>query len=62
MSDARKDHTLHGGMLYGIEGIPTLVLIDKQGVVQSVHVGFSPDIETKLAQELDTLLAGQSLL
>jgi thioredoxin-related protein len=27
---------------YGVRGIPTLVLIDKQGVIRSLQVGYSP--------------------
>ena len=34
----------HASEAYGVEGIPMLVLIDKAGIVQSVHVGFSPNI------------------
>ncbi len=44
---------------YGVEGIPTLVLIDQAGVVHSVHVGFRPDIDGKLKAELDAILAGK---
>jgi thiol-disulfide isomerase/thioredoxin len=46
------------GEAYGAEGIPHLVIIDKNGVVQSVHTGYSPDIEEKLHKELDQILAG----
>jgi peroxiredoxin len=49
------------GDLYHVQGIPMLVLLDKAGVVQAVHTGFSPDIKSKLKQELDDLLAGKSL-
>jgi peroxiredoxin len=49
------------GTDYGVSGIPVLVLIDKAGIVQSVHVGFSPDLEETLKQELDALLAGKDL-
>jgi thiol-disulfide isomerase/thioredoxin len=49
------------GGTYGVEGIPTLVLIDKKGMVQAVHVGYSPDIKTTLPKELDALLAGKDL-
>lgn len=50
------------GEPYGIEGIPTLVVIDKQGVVQAVHVGFDPGLKETLSRELDQLLAGKSLI
>lgn len=49
------------GSAYGVQGIPTLVLINKAGVVQSVHIGFSPQIGDKLKAELDALLAGKDL-
>lgn len=50
------------GAAYRVQGIPTLILIDKSGIVQSVHVGYRPDIKDVLQQELDTLLAGKTLL
>lgn len=46
---------------YGVQGIPMLVLIDKAGTVQSVHVGFSPNLEDQLREELDGLLEGKNL-
>jgi thiol-disulfide isomerase/thioredoxin len=46
---------------YGVQGIPMLVLVDKAGVVQSVHVGYSPAIKTTLRKELDAILAGKDL-
>ncbi len=49
------------GTAYAVSGIPQLVIIDKQGKVQSVHVGYSPDIENVLQRELDALLEGKDL-
>lgn len=49
------------GNAYGVSGIPTLVVIDKAGIVQSVHVGFSPNIGNILKSELDSILDGVSL-
>jgi thiol-disulfide isomerase/thioredoxin len=46
---------------YGVEGIPCLVLIDRDGIVQSVHVGYDPNIKNVLRKELNTLLDGKSL-
>ena len=31
------------GANYGVRGIPTLVLVDKAGIVQWIRVGYSPD-------------------
>ena len=39
-----------------IEGIPTLVLMDKKGVVRSVYLGFDAKDEAKLRATIDGLL------
>jgi thiol-disulfide isomerase/thioredoxin len=49
------------GQAFDVEGFPTVVVLDAKGVVQSAHVGYSPDIREKLAAEIDALLAGKSL-
>ncbi|APW62266.1 TlpA disulfide reductase family protein [Paludisphaera borealis] len=49
------------GEAFQVEGLPTLVVLDGKGVVQSAHVGYSPDIRKKLTDEIDTLLAGKPL-
>ena len=46
---------------YHAEAIPMLLLIDKKGVVQSVHVGYDPGIKAVLKKELDAMLAGKDL-
>lgn len=42
---------------YGVTGIPTLFVIDKEGVVKARVVGFRPDLEAALTQFLEQLLA-----
>ncbi|MBM3334060.1 DUF2092 domain-containing protein [Candidatus Sumerlaeota bacterium] len=49
------------GGLYGVEGIPQTVLIGKDGRIQSVHIGFAPQVEKTLREELDALVAGKDL-
>lgn len=49
------------GNAYGADAIPLLVLIGKKGIVESVHVGYSPDVKEILHKELDGLLAGKNL-
>jgi len=44
---------------YGVRGIPTMVIVDKDGVVQKVHVGSSPGLKAELRRTLDALLAGK---
>ncbi len=55
------DPTRKAGKAFGVEGIPTVVLIDRDGLVQSVHVGYSPDIAEKLTAEIDAVLEGSPL-
>ena len=47
---------------YSVESIPMDVIIGKDGVVQAVHVGASPDLIDNMKKELDTLVAGKSLV
>jgi peroxiredoxin len=42
---------------YGITGLPTMLLVDKRGVVREVFVGFDPSGEAKLETLIKTLLA-----
>jgi len=46
---------------YMVRGIPQTVIIGKDGTVQAVHVGFSPQIGETLKQELQTLADGGKL-
>lgn len=49
------------GNKFKVGGIPQTVIIDKDGSVQAVHIGFSPNLKQQLSSELDTLLAGEKL-
>jgi len=44
---------------YGVQGIPTMVIVDKDGVVAKVHVGSSPRLKAELTRVLDELLAAK---
>ena len=46
---------------YGASSIPMLVLIDKDGTVQKVHIGFSNSLESALKRDLDALVAGKKI-
>ena len=54
------------GGAFELEGYPTLVIVDRKGIVQSVHVGYDPNssvpLNKSLAKEIDTLLDGKSLV
>jgi thiol-disulfide isomerase/thioredoxin len=42
---------------YGVSSLPTLVVIDKRGVVRDVTIGFDPGQDTRLDATIRTLLA-----
>jgi peroxiredoxin len=46
---------------YRADGIPQTVLIGKDGKVQVVHVGFSPNLADELSTQIEELLAGKDL-
>lgn len=50
------------GMDYGAMSIPRMVVIGKDGTVQAIYSGFSPSLKQQLADNLDKLLAGESLV
>lgn len=41
---------------YGVSGIPTSVLIDRAGIIRSVHVGYSAESYAKFRAEVEELL------
>ena len=45
---------------FHVGGIPQTVVIDRQGVVRAVHVGFGPGGEKQLAADLDQILAAET--
>ncbi len=49
------------GDAFKVEAIPTVVILDGKGVVQSAHVGYSPEVRDTLTKDIDALLAGKAL-
>jgi thiol-disulfide isomerase/thioredoxin len=41
---------------YGVQGFPTLILIDREGKVRDMHVGYSPTLRAELAKAIEGLL------
>jgi thiol-disulfide isomerase/thioredoxin len=41
---------------YGVRGFPTLIIIDSEGTVRDVHVGYSPTLKTDVAKTIEGLL------
>ena len=46
---------------YMVQGIPQTVIIGRDGTVQVVHVGVSPQLESQIRDELSTLVKGERL-
>jgi thiol-disulfide isomerase/thioredoxin len=44
---------------YGVQGFPTLIIIDQKGVVRGRHVGYSPTLREDLVKKIDGLLASE---
>jgi thiol-disulfide isomerase/thioredoxin len=42
---------------YGVQGFPTLILIDPQGTVRDLHFGYSPTLQTDVAKSIEKLLS-----
>ena len=47
---------------FGVQGFPTLVVIDPKGIVRHVHVGYSPTLAADLTEKIDALLAEKGQL
>jgi thiol-disulfide isomerase/thioredoxin len=50
----RIDHDLPEK--YGVRGFPTVVVIDPEGVVRDLHVGYSRDLRESLTKSIEALL------
>jgi len=44
------------GEVYGTDSIPMQILIDKQGIVRHVQVGYGPGVASKLRSEIEKLV------
>jgi thiol-disulfide isomerase/thioredoxin len=59
----RQFHDPQGevGRSFKVQSLPTTVLLDKQGVVQAVHIGAGPGLHEELEKQLERLLKGETL-
>jgi thiol-disulfide isomerase/thioredoxin len=44
---------------YGVQGFPTLIIIDQQGKVADIHVGYSPQLYEDVTAAVDRLLGAK---
>jgi thiol-disulfide isomerase/thioredoxin len=49
------------GQLFNVSGFPTMVVVGKSGKVEAVNVGNIGDLETRMAGQLDALIAGKPI-
>ncbi len=54
-------NTAEAAEKYFVTGIPTTVLVDKEGKVADIHVGFAPGMEKDLEAQITKLLKGEKL-
>lgn len=54
------DATGEAGRAWGIEALPTLVLVDRTGVVRMVRSGFDPALGGRLSAELRSLVTPEA--
>ncbi len=45
---------------YGVTGFPTLVILDQQGTVRDIHVGYADDLIDQISATIERLLAESS--
>jgi thiol-disulfide isomerase/thioredoxin len=50
------------GEAFGVEGLPTVVVLDARGTVQAVHVGYREGVGERLGEEIEALLEGKALV
>jgi thiol-disulfide isomerase/thioredoxin len=65
MADFMKEHNMNWKVVYGprenfenygVTGIPTVFLLDRQGNVREIHVGYSPESFAAFRKEVEKLL------
>jgi peroxiredoxin len=49
------DEDGRAGDAYGVEAIPVLVLVDRKGKIAWIKVGYDPNLETQLSEQLERL-------
>ena len=45
---------------YGVSGIPHTAILDREGVVRAVHVGYGPGSEEQVRNDIETILAEEA--
>jgi thiol-disulfide isomerase/thioredoxin len=56
-----RDHEQVTDRVFQVEGLPTTIVIGRDGTVQDYHVGYDPNLADTLPAKLEKLLAGENL-
>ena len=56
-----RDRNKQFAQVFGVEVLPTLVVLDAKGTIQHVHLGLDEELDKKLPEIIDQLLAGKEL-
>jgi len=56
-----RDHEQVTDRVFQVEGLPTTIVIGRDGTIQDYHVGYDPNLAQTLPGKLDKLLAGDNL-
>jgi len=56
-----RDTDRHANTLFHSTSIPTMFILDAEGVAQDFHVGGNPDLADVLPEKLEKLLAGEDI-
>ncbi|MCA9111534.1 MAG: hypothetical protein KDA52_16395, partial [Planctomycetaceae bacterium] len=46
---------------YGVTGFPTLVILDQQGTIRDIHVGYADDLFDQISATVERLLSETSI-
>ncbi len=49
------------GPPFGAQGFPTMVVVGKSGKIEAINVGNMADLQSKLSEQLDALIAGKPI-
>jgi thiol-disulfide isomerase/thioredoxin len=56
-----RDRKKYDNEIFEVEGLPTMVVLDGEGKIQYVHVGYDLNLEQKLTEIIERLLKGENV-
>ncbi len=56
-----RDHEQVTDRVFQVEGLPTTIVIGRDGTIQDYHIGYDPNLAETMPAKLEKLLAGENL-